>query len=386
MKLGRRRYKNGVIAVCVCLVIFLAAFLAVVMTRDLPKVEAEITYSQEAKPLTIAELATGQAAIGSNSEVKAIYGEDNAAPTASMAKVITSLVALQNSDDLDKVITLDGVDEEFYNHAVRVNGSRLQVVAGEQLTLRQMHEAMLIVSANNIADSLVYHLFGGQDGYRAAAENWFRQNGLEKTKIGADASGLDSGTVSSPSDMIKIGQIALENSTIRQIVKMKTASFPLESEVENTNKLLNDGYFGIKTGNTIEAGSCLLFATQYENEDVIGVLMGQPFNSTFDAAKMLVEQVKNNFVDINISADTTVGKYVLEWGEEVDIVTTQEVNGRTWGGTEVAIEVKPYQLNTINQAVGSLSLAGKTTNLETKNPVAGPSLLWRLMNLEKLVW
>lgn len=387
MEMKRRSRLWGIVAiVCAVILGLVMVFLAIVMTRELPEVEGEITYQNEEKPLVLTGLTQGQAAIGSVDEVKAIYGGNNVAPIASMAKLITSSVALEKNSNLDQVIIFDDNDVAFYQKAISVNGSRLKVVAGEQMTLRQMHEALLMVSANNIADSFVYHLFGTQENYKIAAEAWLKENGLEDTKIGLDASGLDPGTVSTPADMIKIGQIVLRNPVISQIVSMEKATFPLEGEVENTNELLKEGYFGIKTGNTNEAGSCLLFATKYENETIIGVLMGQQLKKVFDTAREIVVQTQNNFALTTIPAGTVVGKYDFPWGGEGVITTTEEISAVTWGDAEVEIKVNPYRQQSFVTNVGTLSLSDKTTNLEVKTTTSNADIFWRLTNINHLKW
>ncbi|MDL2327680.1 serine hydrolase [Ruminococcaceae bacterium OttesenSCG-928-A11] len=383
-------YRKQAIALIVFIVtvVSLAVFLILVITRDLPEVNAEVTYKYEGKLLTLDNigLEQGQAGVGSSTEVKAIYGGDEMAPIASLAKVITSVVAMQKESDLEKIITLDEKDLEFYREAVRTGGSRLKVEVGEQLSLKQMHEALLIVSANNIADSLVYHLFDNQDDYRAAAEEWLNDNGLKNTKIGVDASGLDPSTMSSPSDMIKIGQIVAKNSEISRIVRATTTSLPLEGEVENTNKLLGEGYYGIKTGNTTEAGSCLLFLTQHEGEEIIGILMGQPFNSTFDIAKTLVQHVKDNFSLATILSGTVVGMYDLPWGGYGQVVTSQEISAMTWGDIDVDIEIKPYRHGYYMGEVGTLKFADKETSLKLKSEISDANLFWRITHLNQLKW
>ena len=364
----------------------IVVFLALVMTRGLPDIEPQVTYQAPGEPMVIAGITQGQAALGSTTEVKATYGEADSKPIASMAKVITALVVLEKTDDLNQVITMDGADVEFYRQTARIGGSRLQVVEGEQLTLKQMLEALLMVSANNIADSLVHHVFGSQEKYVAAATEWLVRYDLVDTQIGADASGLDAGTTSTPPDMIKLGQLALGNSVVSQIVAQKTATFPLENEVDNTNELLKDGYFGIKTGNSDEAFSCLLFATEVRGEMVIGVLMGQPFNSTFNTARSLRSQVEDNLAEIRIPAGTTVGKYVLPWGGEVNITTEVDVVATTWGGTQPDITIANFRFQNYGNEVGIFEFGRQITDLEVKETVAKPDLFWRLNNLNQLKW
>lgn len=246
MEMKPRRHKWGVVViVCAVILAVLVVCSAIIMTRQLPEVGGDITYQPDETPLEITGLTQGQAAIGSEHEVKAVYGGDIQAPIASMAKVVTALVVLNSGVNLDQVIIIDEQDVAFYRQAVAVGGSRLQVVVGEQLTLQQMLEALMVVSANNMADSLVYHLFDTHENYQIRAGEWLDSHGLSNTVIGSDASGLDAGTMSTPSDMIKIGQLALEDSVLSQIVKIRKATYVLEGEVENTNELLEDGYFGI---------------------------------------------------------------------------------------------------------------------------------------------
>lgn len=387
MEADKRHRRWGIAAiVCAVMLGFVMVFLAIVMTRGLPDVEGKITYQLENRPLVLEGLTQGQAAIGSADEVKAAYGDGTSAPIASMAKLITASVALEKNSNLDQVIVLDEKDLSFYYNAVNVNGSRLQVAVGQQLTLRQMYEALLVVSANNMADSLVYHLFGSQENYKAAAEKWLAENGLNETKIGADASGLDPGTISTPSDMIKVGQIVLDNPIISKIVAIEKTTFPLEGEVENTNELLGEGYFGIKTGNTREAGSCLLFATNYEGETILGVLMGQNKSDIFNIARDLTKQAQSNFALTTIPAGTIVGKYDLPWGGEAIATTVGEVSKMTWGNPEIIVDLKSYRQQSFVSEVGTLTLADESTVLEVKTATSNADIFWRLGHLDQLEW
>jgi D-alanyl-D-alanine carboxypeptidase (penicillin-binding protein 5/6) len=388
-----KNWQRGVwrLVVAICILLALGViFIGLVMSRDLPKISGEITYSAPPKSPEIAWPKQGQAAVALvNGDLVARFGSDKARPIASLTKVITSLVVLEKKPLVGDgpTITLNARDVKHYSDAIARNGSHLYVEKAEAITERQMLEAVILVSANNLAESLVEWAFGSFAEYKIAARRWIAENGLNGTKIGSDASGLDPGTISTPSDMVKIGQLALQNATLAEIIKQPTADFPLAGELRNTNKLVFEDYLGIKTGNSDQALSCLLFAKKIENETVVGVLMGQPFGSTFETAEKIVASLENNFVEIVVPAGAKVGQYNLPWGGAVEAVTTNEVVEKVLAGKQPQITLRPIAPKIIlSDEIGELELGQQTSKLEIGKIIPQPSLGWRLQNLDKLVW
>jgi D-alanyl-D-alanine carboxypeptidase (penicillin-binding protein 5/6) len=369
-------------------------FIGIVASRPLPQIEPALTYVPPEKPVLVAWPEQGASAIGSLAEgVKGVAGGDEARPIASMAKVITALVILDKKPLVGdgETVTLDQTDVDFFAQTIAKNGSNLMVQNGEQLTERQLLEALLLVSANNIADSLVHRIFGSQENYKIAAEAWLAKNNLENTTVGSDGSGLDPATTSSPSDMIKIGQLALQNPTVAEIVAEKTITLPLEGEVKNTNKLLDNGYVGIKTGNSDQAGSCLLFAKEYNNETIIGVLLDQPFGSTFDTARGIVSDLEALSAKSDpgrIPAGTKVGEYRTAWGDVVDVVTAEEVAPRTRLDARPRILLAPVipSQSYAPGTIGELTIGRQKIGIKLSGTFSQPTLLWRLTHLDQLQW
>ena len=65
------------------------------------------------------------------------------------------------------------------------------------------------------------------------------------------ASGFPPSTVSTAQDLVKLGEVALQNPVISQIVAEQSADVPIAGVISNTNTLLGtDGIDGIKTGNS----------------------------------------------------------------------------------------------------------------------------------------
>jgi D-alanyl-D-alanine carboxypeptidase (penicillin-binding protein 5/6) len=207
---------------------------------------------------------------------------EEARPTASMAKVIMALAIMKKQPlSLGKsgpsyVITAH--DVAVYEADAAKGGSVMPVQEGMVLTQYQALQAMLIPSANNIADMLAEKIFGSKQAYVAYAQDMVERMGLSQTVV-ADASGFSPLTRSTPSEMVLVGIAALKNPVIAEIVAQPQASIPDVGVIKNTNELLADGAIGIKTGTTDSAGSCLLFAKQYTTSDgqnvtLVGVVMG----------------------------------------------------------------------------------------------------------------
>ena len=67
---------------------------------------------------------------------------------------------------------------------------------------------------------------------------------------------MPSSRVSTPTDLLKLGMVAMQNAVFAEIVAMGQASLPVAGTVYNVNRLLGtDGILGIKTGSGFDAGA-----------------------------------------------------------------------------------------------------------------------------------
>lgn len=237
----------------------------------------------------------GQAAVGSVEDgvlARSSVNEETH-PTASMAKVIMALAVMKKHPfafgTSGSSYTITAKDVATYQADAAMDGSVVPVYEGMVLTQYQAMQAMLIPSANNMADMLAEKIFGSKQAYVTYAQDMVRQMGLDQTVI-ADASGYSPLTRSTPSELVMIGIAALKNPVIADIVAQPQATIPGVGLVKNTNELLGDeGVVGIKTGTTSSAGSCLLFAARYETGDgqkvtIVAVVMGDT-----DAAQLFAD-------------------------------------------------------------------------------------------------
>ncbi len=204
-------------------------------------------------------------------------------PTASTAKVITALVVLKEHPlavgAQGPSVVMDGADVELYEDYAKRGGTYLPVYRGMNMSQYTMLQAMLLPSANNIADTLAVWAFGSMDAYRQSATSFVKSLGMQSTTIGSDASGYDSSTTSTAGDLALLARAAMQNPTIAAIVGQETALIPGYGPVSNTNSLLGQtGIVGLKTGTTPEAGGVFMFAAHVSLGGgptmVVGAVMG----------------------------------------------------------------------------------------------------------------
>ena len=367
-----------------------------VATREVTPIDGTnigVTLKSFKSPSKNYKLDEGLMAVGTVSEgLKFMTGEDKAYPIASVAKVITALVVLEEKSiekDGGPKIPILSDDVARWFKTVNENGTNLKVNEGQQITLRQMLEGIILSSANNLADSLAIWAFGSFDKYHTAATDWLAKNGLDGTKIGTDASGLDPGTVSTAKDLITIGSLVMKNETLREIVGQKTAIFPEIGEITNQNRLLGEnGFVGIKTGTTEEAGYCLLFANDYKGEIIIGVVLGQKDNNArYTEAERAFDFAKNQTETLVLPAGSVVGRYNLPWGLSVKIVSASEIKTLVWFGNELTSKVKIDPIDSAKQAgdkVGEITFGNQKSDLILDDDIKMPDVFWKISNINQL--
>lgn len=250
------------------------------VSRPLPAFEPVAAKQQLKSSATQSQLAwpaAGQAAVGVvGTDILETRGAQTPAPTASTAKTITALVVLDKkplaAGEQGPSYTITQQDVSFYRNHAANDGSNLPVTLGQKLSLYQMVQALMLPSANNIADSLAIWTFGSLKEYSAAANSYLKSQGIKNTTVGEDASGLSPTTTSTAADLVKIGQLAMKQPALAEIVAQKEATgLPGVPVIRNVNSLLGQAnVVGIKTGNTNQAGGVFYIGLQNHLEQPPG--------------------------------------------------------------------------------------------------------------------
>lgn len=189
---------------------------------------------------------------------------------ASITKLMTALVAVESTPDLDTLIT---VEEEW----TLAEGSSIYLRPGETLTLRTLLYGLLLASGNDAALAVA----GGCAGDVETFVDWMEQRaeslGMKNTSF-ANPSGLnDEEHYSTAYDMSLLARECLAYPELCEI--MATRSITLEGHsFANHNKLLwqYEGCIGMKTGYTQLAGRTLISAARREGQTLICVTLDDP--------------------------------------------------------------------------------------------------------------
>jgi D-alanyl-D-alanine carboxypeptidase (penicillin-binding protein 5/6) len=346
--------------------------------------------------------APGQSAVGIlGSDVLETHGAQTPVPTASTAKMITALTVLQdkplNIGNQGPGITLSASDVNIYNQYVAEDGSVVQVQAGENISEYQMLEAMLLPSANNMADSLAIWAYGSLPGYKIAAGEYLKQHDLNNTSVGNDASGYLPSTKSTAQDLVKIGELVMQNPVLAQIISQSSASnIPVVNTVKNVNLLLGmDGIVGIKTGNTKQAGGVFLAAANttvnQKQVTIVTALMGAP--TLFDAMMYtlpLVQSAEANFSNtILVRTGSIVGYYRSHNSVNLPVMASQNLSINTWNGNQLTATAGLVVISSKAKAgelVGKLNVDDPITASKASIPLKlgssseNPSIWQRLLH------
>ena len=180
----------------------------------------------------------GSAAVGAQGiGFIASSGNEQAIPAASVTKVMTALVVL-NDKPLQKgqdgpIITLTDQDVQAYQADLQSQQSVVRIESGEQLTELQMLEGMLIPSANNLAETIARWDAGSGTAFIAKMNDRAGTLHMTHTKF-ADPSGASDGSVSTPTDLLALGMAAMQLPVLADIVAMEQVTLPVELVVRES--------------------------------------------------------------------------------------------------------------------------------------------------------
>jgi D-alanyl-D-alanine carboxypeptidase (penicillin-binding protein 5/6) len=193
---------------------------------------------------------------------------------ASTTKLMTALLALEHTKPSD-VFTAPA-----YN--AMPAESRINLRPGEQMTVHDLLEALLLESANDAAVTLAEGVAGSREAFVEQMNERAAELGLEHTSY-SNPIGLDeAGNYSSARDLATLTRVLLRRPRFARIVDMPEAA--LESGlrprvVENRNDLIAayPWVSGVKTGYTLNAGNVLVGAASGPGRArVISVVLGEP--------------------------------------------------------------------------------------------------------------
>ncbi len=186
---------------------------------------------------------------------------------ASTTKLLTALVAVEEAEDLDEMVSIKG---EWLGS----EGSSIYLKAGEEISLRGLLYGLLLQSGNDAAMAIACHTAGSEADFVARMNEKAAQLGMDGSSF-ANPSGLnDDDHYSTAYDMALLARACLENETVADICATRSITIGTRTFV-NHNKLLYryEGCVGMKTGFTEKAGRTLVSAATRDGQTLICVTL-----------------------------------------------------------------------------------------------------------------
>lgn len=271
------------------------------------------------------EISAGAAILIDTSSERILYSKnerDKMYP-ASTTKILTAILTIENCN-LEDVVTVP-------YEAIASIPSGYSVAAlqpGEQLTVKQLLQVMLVHSANDAANVLAYHVSGSIDAFANLMNQKVLELGLQNTHFTNPSGAHDENHYTTAYDLAIIMKYCMKNSTFRNLSGLKYCKIPATNKYEErvfntTNELLTNNsssnyYYKYaiagKTGYTTEAKNCLVSVANKDNLELICVLL---------SAGLYPNNLSAKFVDTKALFDYGYDNYTIRKLRERDAIATQ---------------------------------------------------------------
>lgn len=218
-----------------------------------------------------------------------------ARPMASTTKVMTCILALENSSGDDYV--------EVSETAASQPEVKLGMKVGEQYYMEDLLYSLMLKSHNDTAVAIAEHVGGSVQGFAQMMNKKAEEIGCKDTYFitpnGLDASDENGIHHTTAEDLARIMRYAIQNDVFLKITETRSYTFSdikkkRQFSIQNANALfdMTDGVISGKTGFTADAGYCYVCACEKNGKLFIVALLGcgWPNNKTYkwsDTLKLL---------------------------------------------------------------------------------------------------
>ena len=199
---------------------------------------------------------------------------------ASLTKIVTTMVVLNNVDDLQAKTTVSKAAIDA------LSGTGAQVAglkAGDELTIEQLLYLTMVYSACDSCEVLAEYVSGSVTEFVKLMNNWVKSLGCENTNF-VNPDGLhDENHYTTAADMELITLEALKNETFYKIATTQKYVYNDQTFI-HTNFMMDKYHItyyyeyaeGIKTGSTSEAGYCVITKASKNGYNYLAIVMDSP--------------------------------------------------------------------------------------------------------------
>jgi D-alanyl-D-alanine carboxypeptidase (penicillin-binding protein 5/6) len=377
-----------------CIALFIAAAALPVFAQEEGPASAQgVQVDMTGKGYSAAyviDTSTGRVLFEENANV--------ALPTASMAKMMTALITMEEIRDgrlkLDSPVTASA-------RASQMGGSQIFAMQGQVFPVQTLLAALMIQSANDAAEMLAEKIAGSAENFVDIMNQRAKSLGLKQSTF-YDPHGLPNDEdpkridTMSAHDLAILGQELMKYPLMREYAKTATMPFAngtFTSGLTNPNHLINPGkrdYYdaatGIKTGYSNPAGYCVTASAKRGDMELVAVVMGAkspsgPGSSFAIASKLMSSAFANYNLVTVVKKGATVGQAPVADGQSktVPAVAGSDVRALVKRGEESGFKVSLAANNVTapvqaGQQVGNVVVSQNGQQISRVPAVAGANV------------
>ena len=284
---------------------------------------------------------------------RVVYEKNATKPRApaSLTKLMTSLLLMENCADLDGTeVTAPGY---IYDELFNTNSSNADILPYETVTAKTLLYAMLLPSGNEAASITADFLGNGN------LDNFFYTMNARAKQLGCVATnftnahgrfGMENNHYSCAYDMYLIGKACYETPGFMEVASSESYDMPFTNKHPNpkyasrpdcayiirttnylqrtSSKIYRSDVRGLKTGSTPEAGYNLVSTATKNGETYMLVVMGTPFEEdeygyglAFSVSSQLYDWAFDNFsVTPALDVDAPLQELPVKFADSTDTV------------------------------------------------------------------
>jgi D-alanyl-D-alanine carboxypeptidase (penicillin-binding protein 5/6) len=225
---------------------------------------------------------------------------------ASTTKLLTALIIAENVN-LNEQVTID-------KQSPFTEGSRIYIREGEIFTIEQLLNALLVESANDVADALAIYYSGSIEEFAKVMNEKAIELGTINSNF-VNPSGLNNKEhYTTAYDLSIISKEAYHNTIIKSIISKSTYSIPPTNKVDETRYLKSSNKFlyseensylldyrdkkifakydivnGMKTGYTDDAKNCLVSSAIVNDRELISIVLKSTGRNIYTDSRKLID-------------------------------------------------------------------------------------------------
>lgn len=255
---------------------------------------------------------------------------DEKVSIASITKIMTSIVALENIDDLNDYVTITLKD---FNGTVGYSKAGFNV--GDKVTYEDLLYGILLPSGAEAVNAIVNNTLG-YDEFIKAMNDTAKKIGLENTSFENPIGKDNVNNYSTVKDVAKMLEYALKNSNFKKIFTTKeyvtTNGINLNSTLMPYKNILNISIIdGSKSGFTSNAGRCLASISTIDDVSYLLVVLNSSLSNAYNAVKdsiTIYDYYSNNYsYQLVLESDKVITSLPIKYSKEkeYDITSNDDI-------------------------------------------------------------